>query len=325
MAKKKRNISPRKKKKQEALLQSKLRRLEAAGFSKSKASEIVGSKSAPITNRQIEKIVAEKEKREAAATRRYNSNKEYLKKHGVPTDIISKSTTIKETKKRAEEYLKNKAAKEAKTDRQKRQANLVARKINRLIDAGFSHAEAEKLVGSFWRPASDKKIADIIEEKRKPPINSDIPLTGKTYLYVGVCEVKDGFHVPNTKGLTTDQLKDYVTDILRSAQYTPDGSGSMSSVFTYARGTKARMERRAEVFYKRGYNLDPAHHKLSPQQYQKITVSNTWSEHEFFSMFYTCISQMKNHDVLDFNDYLKDYCKMNGFPFMDDFPYLDKK
>ena len=269
----------------------------------------------------LQKKEAQKRKRDAATTRRYNSNKNYLKSVGVPTDIITKSTSIKETKKRAEEYLKS----QAKSDRQIRQANLVARKINRLIDSGFSYEEAKAKVGSFWRPISEKEIDRIIHEKTAPTINENIPLKGKNYLYVGVCEIKDGFHVPNTASMTAQELKDFTRDILRAAKNNPDGSASFASAFAYSKGTKARMERRAERFYNRGYDMNPEHMKLTPERYQKITVSNTWSEHDFFAMFYTCASQMKNADVLDFNDYLKDYCISNGFPFMDDFPYLDKK
>lgn len=263
----------------------------------------------------------EKQKRNAATLRRYNANKEYLKSLNIPTDIISKSTTIKETKKRAENYLKE----QGKTERQIKQANLVARKVNKLIDSGFTYEEAQKAVGSFWKPISDKQLQQLIDERSKPPINSNIPLVGKTYLYVGVCEVKDGFHIPNTSQLSTEQLKDFVYDILTEAKRTPDGSGSFASAFQYGRGSKADMEYRAKQMYKRGYDTDPEHHKLTPERYQKITVSNKWTEHEFFSMFYTCASQMKNADILDFNDYLKDYCNSNGFPFMDDLPYLDKK
>lgn len=264
---------------------------------------------------------AQKKKRDAATLRRYNQNKQYLESLNIPTDIISKSTSIKETKKRAEKYL----AEQGKSERQYKQSNLVARKINRLLDAGFTQEEAQKIVGSFWRPVSDKKIAEIIEEKNRPPINENIPLVGKNYLYVGVCEIKDGFHVPNTDALTTEQLKDFVQDVLKEARRTPDGSASFSAAFQYGRGSKSNMEYRAKVMYERGYNMNAEHLKLSPERYQKITVSNKWSEHDFFGMFYTCITQMKNADVLDFNDYLKDYCISNGFPFMDEFPYLDKK
>lgn len=283
-----------------------------------KAAGLQGKK---VSKQELNAIVqkeAQKKQRGAATLRRYNSNKEYLEKMGVPTDIITKSTTIKETKKRAAEYL----AKQEQTDRHKKQASLVARKINRLIDAGYTHEEATKLVGNFWRPASNKVIDQFVAEKRKPPKNENIRLTGKQYLYVGVCEIKDGFSIPNTGSLTTEEIQDILQINLDEAVHNPDGSDKFASVFEYKYGSKGNMEHRANVFYGRGYDMNPEHLKLSSNQYQKLTVSNKWSEHEFFAMFYACTCQMKNQDIVEFNDYLKDYCKANGFPFMDDYPYL---
>ena len=286
-----------------------------------KAAGLQGKKVSKQELNAIAQKETQKKQRSVAAQRRYNNNKEYLEKMGVPTDIITKSTSIKETKKRAAEYI----AKQEQTDRHKKQANLVARKINRLIDAGYTYDEASKLVGNFWRPASNKVIDQFVAEKRKPPKNENLVLSGKQYLYVGVCEIKDGFQIPNLKLLTSEEIQDLLAENLHEAVKNPDGSDRFSSVFQYKYGSKARMERRAEVFYSRGYDMNIEHLKLNTEQYQKITVSNKWSEHDFFSMFYTCTCQMKNEDIVEFNDYLKDYCKSNGFPFMDDYPYLSKR
>ena len=283
-----------------------------------KAAGLQGKKTTKKEVISLANKEAQKQKRNAATLRRYNENKKYLESLNIPTNIITKSTSIKETKKRAEKYL----AEHAKNERQYKQANLVARKINRLIDAGFTHEEATKIVGSFWRPASDKKIAEIIHEKTRPPINENIPLKGKNYLYVGVCEIKDGFTIPNLHLLSLEDIKDFLDSNLGKAAKEPDGSPNFSSVFQYKYGSKSNMEYRAKVFYDRGYNMNVEHLKLTPERYQKITVSNAWSERDFFSMFYTCTCQMKNSDIIDFNDYLKDYCNSNGYPFMDDYPYL---
>ena len=263
----------------------------------------------------------QKQRRANQAARRYNENIELLKSVGLPTNIITKKTSQKETRRIVDEYLST----QQKTEKRRQIEQRYAYKINRLIDAGFTPEEAQKIAGSVSRQLSNAKIDEVIAKKNAPPTNSSIRLKGKQYLYVGVCEIKDGFSIPNTKGLTVNQLKDYIQEILTAAKASPDGSGSFSSAFSVAFGSRSNMQHRAKVMYNRGYNMDPQHLKLQENQYQKITVSNAWNEHEFLSMFYACASQMKNSDVIDFNNKLKNYCNENGFPFMDDFEYIRRK
>lgn len=264
---------------------------------------------------------AAKERRKNADARRYNENKAALRAAGLSESIITKRTSKKETQRLIDEYLAQQKREQKQLTLQRRYAT----KVNRLIDAGFTQEEAQKIAGSVSRQISHEKIDAIIAEKNKPPVNQNIRLTGKQYLYVGVCEVKDGFSIPNTQALTTEQLKDYLNEILTAAKVSPDGSGNFSSAFSVSFGSRSNMQHRANVMYKRGYNMDANHLKLESNQYQKITVSNKWSEHEFLSMFYACASQMKNSDIISFNNTLKNYCNENDFPFMNDFPYLNQK
>lgn len=254
---------------------------------------------------------AQKKKRDAATLRRFNANKEYLKSLNIPTNIITKSTSTKETKKRAERYL----AEQGKTERQIRQANLVARKINRLIDAGFTKQEAEKYVGSFWRPASEKTLDSIIAEKA-PPAGTNFTFTAKEHLYIGAAEVRGGFHPENFTHLSNAELASQIHDRVNEADSNPDDSNSLYCVYQVYTGNKDDMNHVAKTFYKRGYNMSPKHTKLDSKQYNKLTISNSWNEHDFYSMVLNVINQMKNEDVRPFISRMREYCDSNGLPFM---------
>lgn len=267
-----------------------------------------------ITNKQAISLAnkeAEKQKRNAATLRRYNANKDYLKSLNIPTDIISKTTSIKETKKRAENYLKN----EKKKARHEKQTKLYARKVNSLIDAGFTQAEAEKQVGSFWHPISDKRLTEIIQEKA-PPSGTNFTFTAKEHLYIGAAETRGGFRPENFSHLSNGELAAQILDRQNEAMNNPDDSAHMYCVYRVDSGDKEDMNHVAKTFYKRGYNMSSKHTKLDSKQYNKLTISNRWNEHDFYSMVLNCINQMKNEDVRPFLTEMTRYCNRNGLPFM---------
>lgn len=142
--------------------------------------------------------------------------------------------------------------------------------------------------------------------------------TANEYLYIGFADVVDGWHSQNLSVLPINDLKTLIMDRVREARMNEDDSSSFRGVFHIAMGSKESMEHRAQVYYKRGYDMTPAHMKLVESQFSKVTVSNKWSEWDFLSMTYTCITQMKNDDVGHFVTQLKRYCKRNKLPFMDD-------
>lgn len=271
-----------------------------------------------ITNKEAISLAnkeAQKQKRNAATLRRYNANKEYLKSLGIPTNIISKSTTIKETKKRAEKYLNEKQKTEQNNARKIRQEKLFQSKVDRLIEAGFTPEEARKEVGSVWRQKSDKKLSEIIAEKA-PPSGTNFTFTSKEYLYIGAAETRGGFRPENYSHLSNGELAAQILDRQNEAMNNPDDSNSMYCVYRVDSGGKEEMNHVAKTFYKRGYNMTGKHVKLDSKQYSKLTISNSWNEHDFYSMVLNCVNQMKNEDVQPFLTEMTRYCNRNGLPFM---------
>lgn len=284
-----------------------------------KASGLQGQKTSKKQVVDLANKEAAKQKRAAATVRRYNANKKFLEDLGIPTSIITKSTSTKETKNKAHKYL----AEQKKEQREVKQAHLVARKINRLIEAGFSYDEANKMVGSFWRPISDKKLDEVLSQKitvQNPVI--DATYVTSNYLYVGAAEIRGGFHAENFDGFTNAELAAQIHDRINEASDNPDDSNSLYSVYQVYSGSKERMNHVASVYYKRGYNMDKDSLKLDSKQYMKLTISNRWNEHGFYSMVLNCINQMKNEDVKPFIREMNRYCKQNNLPFMEN---LNKK
>ena len=283
-----------------------------------KAAGLQGQKTAKKEVVTLANKEAQKKKRDAATLRRYNANKEYLKSLNIPTDIISKSTSIKETKKRAENYLAEKAKKDAANARQYKQANLVARKINRLLDAGFTQEEAQKIVGSFWRPKSDKEIDRIIYEKQNP-INDHVKVTTRDYLYVGFAETNDAMDFQLFKTFSVEEMEDRIKSRLHECEVNPDGSDAMSGVFVVEYGSLEMMKAVAEDYYSRGYNFAMRNGKvkLDHNRYFKLTLNNTYSLHNFLQLVCTVLCNCKNDMAAHYFNEFKYYCKDNGLPFLD--------
>lgn len=268
---------------------------------------------------ELEKKNRARQQRQIAQNKRYKQNKTFLKTLGIPTDIITKSTSIKETERRAKAYL----AEQEKSARKIKQANLYARKVNKLIDAGFTRAEAEKLVGSFWRPKNNTEIDRIIYEK-KNPINPNIRAKGNNYLYIGFAEKVGGFSKYNLSQYSDDELLEMINDRIRDARINPDDShgNKFKGVFQFGSfDSKEKAQRRANYWYKHGYDLNYQHGnlKLDNSRYDKVTISNSFSYREFLEMTYTCADQMLNWQVEQFIDTLKEFDHDNGFNFTRNF------
>ena len=114
------------------------------------------------------------------------------------SSIITKSTSKAETRRRAEVYLVEQRKAREKLVREQR----YARKVNKLISAGFSQAEAEQITGSIWHQKSDKDIESIIHEKTKSAINENIKVKADTYLYVGFAETNEKLGFADFKNYT---------------------------------------------------------------------------------------------------------------------------
>ena len=151
---------------------------------------------------------------------------------------------------------------------------------------------------------------------RKPRLDTRTRMTGSTYLYIGAAEVQGGFSLPNLSGVDDGRLIDLINRRAKDAVADPSSSADLFCVFQSYYGTQQDCMTVANFYYKRGYNLTPERQKFNQERYNKVTISNSFSQREFHEMIYTCISQMKNEDVPGFMSEMEAFCDANGFPFM---------
>ena len=142
--------------------------------------------------------------------------------------------------------------------------------------------------------------------------------TADEYLYIGAAEIQSGFRRENLSSFTMDDLVTQINDRIKEAANNPTGSGDAYCVFRISTGSYEKCQHIANVFYERGYNLNPDHMKLSSARYMKLTIDNKWSKREFMELVYNCTTQMLNEDVANFISDMKEYCRDNGLPFMKD-------
>ena len=150
----------------------------------------------------------------------------------------------------------------------------------------------------------------------KPRVSTKTRLTGPIYLYIGAAEVQGGFSLMNLSKVGDDRLIDLINRRVEDAKADPSGSSDLYCVYQVYYGSKDDCISIANFYYKRGYNLTAKRQKFNQDRYNKITISNSFSQREFYEMIYTCISQMKNEDVPFFMQEMARFCKENDFPFI---------
>lgn len=255
---------------------------------------------------ELEQKERARQSRVQAQARRYKQNREYLQNLGIPDSIISKSTSKKETQRRAQKYLSQ------QTDRKTQYTKRYADKVARLINAGYSQKQAQELAGNVWRQKSNKDIDRMISIRRGERIEND------NYLYIGFAEKVGGFSKYDLSDLSDEELLDKLNERIVDARMNPDDShgNKFRGVFQFASvDSKEKAQRRAEYWYQHGYNLNFKHGKmkLDSSRYEKLTISNKYSYREFLEMAYTCADQMLNHQVDEFVDTLKKFDKDNFY------------
>lgn len=166
------------------------------------------------------------------------------------------------------------------------------------------------------KPPPGYKIRGTSGNKPAQEINSGIRWTGNEYLYIGAAEVQGGFHAEDLTGLSDKELAERINERIAEASTDPDGSSDLYCVFQVHQGSRSDCQTIAKFYYGRGYNITADHMKTVKERYQRLTVSNSFSQREFHEMVYTCITQMKNEDVSPFISQMRAYCNRNGFPFM---------
>lgn len=289
------------KKKQESQHVAQL--FEQAGYTKKEVKRM------DTTTRKKEEKRLTKNERERQRVAR---NRKALEKDGIPLIIIKK------------ERLDRKSYKDL-TTKQKSELRRRGEKMAELERLGIKYTKSdlklgwEKLIdkyGSQVTPPPTHKTRGTTDNKKKTAFNPAIRLTGSTYLYIGAAEVQAGFSALDFTGITDRELIDMINRRKEDAKADPSGSADLYCVFQVYSGGRSDCEEIANFYYQRGYNISPDHIKTNPGRYNRITISNSFSQREFHEMVYTCISQMKNEDVPIFMNEMEHFCDKNGFPFM---------
>lgn len=260
-----------------------------AGYSKQEVKRM-----GPATReKEAQRLTRNAKRREAYAKdkRRFES---WAKKEGIsPTLLRKKGLTTKDlpnltTKQKSD--LKRRSQKAAEMDR-----------------LGIKYKLSDLRLG--WEKLREKYSKEIT-----PP--GKTRLTGDTYLYIGAAEVQGGFTLIDLSDVDDARLADLIHKRIEDAKADPSSSADLFCVYQVYDGTKEDCMTVANFYYKRGYNLTAERQKFNQDRYNKITISNSFSQREFWEMLYTCISQMKNEDVMPFVQHLARYCNKNGWPFI---------
>lgn len=276
---------------------------EKAGYTKKEVKRM------DTTTRKKEEKRLTKNERERQRVAR---NRKALEKDGIPLTIIKK------------ERLDRKSYKDL-TAKQKSELRRRGEKMAELERLGIKYSQSDLKLG--WDKLIDKygpqvtpppghKTRGTAGNKKKPAFNPAIRLTGSTYLYIGAAEVQAGFSAVYFTGISDRELIDMIKRRKEDAKADPSGSADLYCVFQVYSGSRSDCEEIANFYYQRGYNISPDHIKTNPGRYNRITISNSFSQREFHEMVYTCISQMKNEDVPVFMNEMEHFCDKNGLPFM---------
>lgn len=249
---------------------------------------------APATRQKEAQRLARNAKRREAYARDKKKFESWAKKEGISTSLIKKkgltSKDLSDLTTKQKSDLKRRSQKAAELDR-----------------LGIKYKLSDLRLG--WEKLREKYSKEIT-----PP--GKIRLTGDTYLYIGAAEVQGGFSLMNLSKVDDDRLVDLINKRVEDAKADPSGSSDLYCVYQVYYGSKDDCVSIANFYYKRGYNLTAKRQKFNQDRYNKITISNSFSQREFHEMIYTCISQMKNEDVPFFMQEMARFCEENDFPFI---------
>lgn len=249
---------------------------------------------APATRQKEAQRLARNAKRREAYARDKKRFESWAKKEGIsPTLLKKKGLTTKD--------LPN------LTTRQKSDLKRRSQKAAEMDRLGIKYKLSDLRLG--WEKLREKYSKEIT-----PP--GKTRLTGDTYLYIGAAEVQGGFSLMNLKKVDDGRLIDLINKRVEDAKADLSGSSDLYCVYQVYYGSKDDCMSIANFYYKRGYNLTAKRQKFNQDRYNKITISNSFSQREFYEMIYTCISQMKNEDVPFFMQEMARFCEENDFPFI---------
>ena len=246
------------------------------------------------TRKKEEQRLVRNAKRREAYAKEKKRLEAWAKKEGISTSLIKKKgLTSKELA--------------SLTIKQKSDLRRRSQKAAEMDRLGIKYKLSDLRLG--WEKLREKYSKEIT-----PP--GKYRLTGDTYLYIGAAEVQGGFSLMNLSKVDDDRLIDLINRRVEDAKADPSGSSDLYGVYQVYYGSKDDCMAIANFYYQRGYNLTAKRQKLNQDRYNKITISNRFSQREFHEMIYTCISQMKNEDVPFFMQEMARFCDDNDFPFI---------
>ena len=249
---------------------------------------------APATRQKEAQRLARNAKRREAYAKEKKRLEAWAKKEGISTSLIKKKGLTS----------KDLASLTTKEKGDLRRRSQKAAEMDRL---GIKYKMSDLRLG--WEKLREKYSKEIT-----PP--GKVRLTGDTYLYIGAAEVQGGFSLMNLSKVDDGRLIDLINKRVEDAKADPSGSSDLYCVYQVYYGSKDDCMSIANFYYKRGYNLTAKRQKFNQDRYNKITISNRFSQREFYEMIYTCISQMKNEDVPFFMQEMARFCEENDFPFI---------
>ena len=245
------------------------------------------------TRKKEEQRLTRNAKRREAYAKDQKRLKAWAKKEGISPKLLRKGLTTKDL--------------QALTTKQKSDLKRRSQKAAEMDRLGIKYKLSDLRLG--WEKLREKYSKEIT-----PPGKSR--MTGDTYLYIGAAEVQGGFSLMNLSKVDDGRLIDLINRRVEDAKADPSGSSDLYCVYQVYYGSKDDCMSIANFYYKRGYNLTAKRQKFNQDRYNKITISNSFSQREFHEMIYTCISQMKNEDVPFFMQEMARFCEENGFPFI---------
>lgn len=246
------------------------------------------------TRKKEEQRLARNAKRREAYAKEKKRLEAWTKKEGISASLIKKKGLTS----------KDLASLTTKQKGDLRRRSQKAAEMDRL---GIKYKLSD--LGLGWEKLREKYSKEIT-----PP--GKVRLTGDTYLYIGAAEVQGGFSLMNLSKVDDDRLIDLINKRVEDAKADPSGSSDLYCVYQVYYGSKDDCMAIANFYYQRGYNLTAKRQKFNQDRYNKITISNSFSQREFYEMIYTCISQMKNDDVPFFMQEMARFCEENDFPFI---------
>lgn len=268
-----------------------------AGYTKQEVKHM----SPAARQKEAQRLTRNAKRREAYARdkRRFET---WAKKEGIsPTLLKKKGLALKD--------LPN------LTTKQKGDLRRRSQKAAELDRLGIKYKAADLSLG--WERLRQKYGEQVTPPAGyKPRVSTRTRLTGDTYLYIGAAEVQGGFTLIDLSDVDDGRLADLIHKRIEDAKADPTSSADLFCVYQVYDGTKKDCLTVANFYYKRGYNLTAERQKFNQERYNKITISNSFSQREFWEMLYTCIVQMKNEEVMPFVQHLARYCKKNGWPFI---------